>query len=219
MEGESKGAAMKIRPRTLSPGWYPGTEEETRETIAEFLRDIPEGNVRASAGVAPHAGWYFSGKVALQVFRNLASDADTVVVVGGHLHPGDGILAALEDGYETPLGPLAADLELLEGIRHKVPVEEDRYVDNTVEVQLPFVKYPHPEGRAVKPLALVAPVLGLCQCKVPASFSLPPSSVPLQPTLFASDADIPSPISRVFQSSSVGMRHPSGARPRLSPTA
>lgn len=140
---------MKIRPRTLSPGWYPGTGEETRETIERFRRDIPEAEPRGCAGVAPHAGWYFSGKIAFRVFDGLMREAETVVVVGGHLHSGDGILAAQEDGYETPLGPLPADLELLEGLRKMVPVEEDRYIDNTVEVQLPFVKYLFPGARAL----------------------------------------------------------------------
>lgn len=140
---------MKIRPRTLSPGWYPGTGEETRETIAQYLREVPERRARGVAGVAPHAGWFFSGKIALQVFRQLKSDTDTIVVVGGHLHAGDGVLSALEDGYETPLGPLAADLELLDRVRQEVPVEEDIYEDNTVEVQLPFVKYLFPDARAL----------------------------------------------------------------------
>jgi hypothetical protein len=36
----------------------------------------------------------------------------------------------------------------------------------------------HPPGSAVKPLLLVAPVFGDCQCTVPASFSFPPAFDP-----------------------------------------
>lgn len=146
---------MKIRQRALPPGWYPGTGEETRETIERYLRDIgaraaiesPEG----VAGVVPHAGWEFSGRTALEVLLHIRRPVDTIVVVGGHLSPSAGIVAALEEGYETPLGVLPADLELLGAIETspKVSFREDRSADNTVEVQLPFIKYLFPESRAL----------------------------------------------------------------------
>lgn len=140
---------MKIRPRTLPPGWYPGTELETKQTIMQYLQDIPEGSGTARAGVAPHAGWEFSGRVALEVFLNLKKDPDTIIVVGGHLHPSEGVMAAFEEGYETPLGTITADLELLERMKEEIPLKEDRYPDNTVEVQLPFVRYLFPNSRVL----------------------------------------------------------------------
>lgn len=142
---------MKIRPRRLPPGWYPSSESEARETIERYLSEIPEGGKAARAGVAPHAGWEFSGKVALEVLLHFHEPVDTIVVAGGHLSPSAGIIAAFEEAYETPLGPLPADLELLEDIIRQCPVSlrEDHQPDNTVEVQLPFIKYLFPESRSV----------------------------------------------------------------------
>lgn len=146
---------MKIRQRVLPPGWYPGTEEETRETIELYLRDFGgRAAIEASesiAGVVPHAGWEFSGRTALEVFLRLRRPVDTIVVAGGHLSPSAGILVAREDGYETPLGVLPADLKLLGAIERlsEIPFREDRSVDNTVEVQLPFIKFLFPEARAL----------------------------------------------------------------------
>lgn len=74
---------------------------------------------------------------------------DTIVIIGGHLGPADGILCAFEDSYETPFGLVPADLELLAAIRAAVPVTEDRSADNTVEVQLPFVKYLFPLAKVL----------------------------------------------------------------------
>ena len=146
---------MKIRRRVLPPGWYPGTEEETRETIERYLRELgaqtaiesPEG----IAGVVPHAGWEFSGRIALEVLLHIRGPVDTIVVVGGHLSSSAGILAAMEEGYETPLGLLPADFELLGVIERssEIPFHEDRAADNTVEVQLPLIKYLFPEARAL----------------------------------------------------------------------
>ena len=140
---------MNIRPRVLPPGWYPETRTETERTIARYLKDIPEKAGRATAGVAPHAGWEFSGRIALRVFLSLEKDADTVVIVGGHLHASEGVLAAFEDGYDTPLGALGADLGLLEEMKGEIDLGEDRYSDNTVEVQLPFVRYLFPKSQAL----------------------------------------------------------------------
>jgi len=140
---------MKIRRRTLPPGWYPEGEAATEQAIRRYLAEIPEGGNTAGAGVAPHAGWEFSGGVALKVFLNLKKDIDTMIVVGGHLSSSGGVIAAFEEGYETPLGPISADLELLEKIENKITVSEDIYPDNTVEVQLPFVRYFFPRARAL----------------------------------------------------------------------
>ena len=149
--------AVSVRPRALPAGWYPEGESQTRRQIEGFLKlagnaDIHVGRPpgqSACAGVAPHAGWEFSGRLACLVLRCLEPGIQTVVVVGGHMHPGDGVLAAFEDGYETPLGTLPADLELLACLRERVQIAEDRWQDNTVEVQLPFVRHLVPRARAL----------------------------------------------------------------------
>jgi AmmeMemoRadiSam system protein B len=145
---------MLIRSRGLPPGWYPSGRDQAGRRIAEYLRGAPEPAEQAWAAVAPHAGWEFSGRIACRALRCLPSDTETVVVVGGHLRPGDGLLAAFEQGYETPLGTIEADLELLERLRASLTIGEDRYTDNTVEIQLPFVRHLLPRARL---LALRAP--------------------------------------------------------------
>ncbi len=148
---------MKIRHRSLPAGWYPATESQTSAQIEELIKSLSkysgESEAQAvpesSAGIVPHAGWSFSGKIALQVIRRIPPDTKTIVVTGGHLAPRDKILAAFEEGYETPLGVLKADLDLLEYLKTKVSLLEDRFEDNTVEVQLPLIKYFFPETRVL----------------------------------------------------------------------
>lgn len=143
---------MGIRRRGLPAGWYPTTAEAVRRQIAAFS---VEATVSAApAGVAPHAGWSFSGAIAAAVFAALDREAQTVVVVGGHLGPRDRAVVAREDAYETPLGEIVADLELLRALESQVHLESDESADNTVEVQLPLLRAFYPEARA---LALRAP--------------------------------------------------------------
>jgi AmmeMemoRadiSam system protein B len=140
---------MRVRKRYLPPGWYPGTASETRDAIEEMAKSIPAGPSGGIAGVVPHAGWEYSGSLALEVLSRLLRTVDTIVIIGGHLGPADGILCAFDEAYETPLGPIVADLELLEHIRSILPLREDRYADNTVEIQLPFLRYLFPGARAL----------------------------------------------------------------------
>ncbi len=140
---------MSVRKRYLPPGWYPGSADQARAAIAELSPTPGPGRPPSIAGVAPHAGWEFSGRLALEVLSTLSPTLDTIVIIGGHLGPADGILCAFEDAYETPLGQISSDLELLERVRASLPVREDRHADNTVEIHLPFVKHLFPRGRAL----------------------------------------------------------------------
>ena len=137
---------MKTRKRSLPPGWYPAGAAETGNRIGEFLGRLEKLQERAVAGIVPHAGWGFSGRIALQVLQQIPDDVDTIVIIGGHLRPGDGVLAAGEDVYETPLGELKVDLELLRNLREQISIREDLNNDNTVEIQLPFLKFLYPQA-------------------------------------------------------------------------
>jgi hypothetical protein len=111
----------------------------------------PEG-APARLGIAPHAGWVYSGRLAARVFQALVPDAavELAVVMGGHLRAGDPVVAMMEGAWETPFGPLPihtgfrAELEALERLRPETPVR--CAADNSTELQLPFVRYRYPRA-------------------------------------------------------------------------
>jgi hypothetical protein len=80
---------------------------------------------------------------------SLSRSIDTIVIIGGHLGPSDGILCSLEDSFDTPLGPMEADAKLRDALLVSFPMRGDRCADNSVEVQLPFVKYLFPDARVL----------------------------------------------------------------------
>jgi AmmeMemoRadiSam system protein B len=142
---------MRLKRRYLPEGWYPSSESRTRKKIEDFLRElgpVEEAEERV-AGILPHAGWDFSGKLALDVARRMGSSHTCVAVVGGHLGSHEGIYASFEEAFETPLGVLQGNLALLRAVEETVPLIEDTLADNTVEVQLPFIKYLYPESTVV----------------------------------------------------------------------
>jgi AmmeMemoRadiSam system protein B len=138
---------MILRKPYLSGSWYPASAEE----IALFLDKSVEKSlsVRALAAAAPHAGWFYSGALAARAVFSLTGGKapDTVVVIGGHLPPGAPPLFAGEDGVSTPLGDILMDGELRDRLRKTLSGALDHYRDNTVEVQLPMVKYFFPQAK------------------------------------------------------------------------
>jgi AmmeMemoRadiSam system protein B len=132
---------MILRKRLLPPGWYPSSAGE----ITRFLAEIPGGG-GAVAAVAPHAGWFYSGKIAALAAASLGS-ADTVVVAGGHLPRGASPLFAEEDAVETPLGPMEIDGPFRDALVRDLGGAPDRYRDNTVEVEIPLVRHFFPRAK------------------------------------------------------------------------
>lgn len=144
---------MGVRQRILPAGWYPDTAAGVRREIEDFKKaaaKIDAVPAELNGGIVPHAGWYFSGRLAALVFHfvSLSSSPDVVVVFGGHLGRGPG-LVYLDEAWETPLGQASIDLELTQAVANAAGlIPEGAYAgDNTVEVQLPLVKYFFPDSR------------------------------------------------------------------------
>ena len=133
---------MNLREFSLPAGWYPRSAAEIERFLAPF--SAREG--RARAAIAPHAGWFYSGRVAAGAVSGLDRQAKTVAVLGGHLPAGSPSLFALEDAVRTPLGNMPIDAELRESLLKELNGMEDRYRDNTVEVLLPMVRFFFPQA-------------------------------------------------------------------------
>ncbi len=135
---------MKVRSRSLPTGWYPDSAVECKREIDDFLRGFTPPEGAWIGGVVPHAGWYFSGKLAARVISVLsgARSPDRVVVYGGHLGGNSTPMVYTEDVWETPMGTQALDAELAQELIAKGHAVDPGpgFTDNTVEIQLPILK-------------------------------------------------------------------------------
>ena len=140
---------MNFRESCLPPGWYPRNPDEISRFLSGF---VSAGNANdvgapARAAIAPHAGWFYSGKTAARAASSLDRKADTMVVLGGHLPEGYPPLFAMEDAVNTPFGGMRIDAELRETLYKKIKGRPDQYPDNTVEVLLPMVRFFMPNAQ------------------------------------------------------------------------
>ncbi|MFO7849767.1 MAG: AmmeMemoRadiSam system protein B [Spirochaetia bacterium] len=143
----------KRRKRVLPAGWYPESEKETIKVLEGWEKDLAhipsKAERKAVSVVVPHAGWPFSGKLAFRAMLYLIEDCDTVIIAGGHMHGGEGVVAAEEPEFETPFGPASADSAFIEELSKNIELSSDRVPDNTVEVNIPLVRYLYPKAKIV----------------------------------------------------------------------
>lgn len=158
---------MRVRPRMLPSGWYPGTRSGCESEIAHFLQGVkplPPG-ARVFGGLVPHAGWYFSGKLAARVFylNAQATQPQVVCIFGGHLGGNSPPLLVVEDAWETPYGNIPLATEFYAPLKAKTAFGEEYPGDNTIEVNLPFAAHFFPGARVLavrSPQSLKALELG-----------------------------------------------------------
>lgn len=149
---------MGLRGSDFAGSWYPGRETDCRDAIKGLSQTCvacPEEPKTGVGGIVPHAGWYYSGQIACNVIKCLAQDnkPDTCLIFGRHLHPGSRNYIMKEGQWDTPLGELELDSEvaekLVEDFPFTVETSSSYEPDNTIELQLPFIKYFFPATKIV----------------------------------------------------------------------
>jgi len=139
-----------VRKAMFAGSWYPASAAECEKEINSFLEEgqnIKLPDRRLVGGIVPHAGWYFSGSIACNVISRLRSHdtPDVIVIFGMHLHPNSQCYLMPEGAWETPFGELPVEERLAAALVKKYSFSletPDRFnQDNTIELQLPFIKY------------------------------------------------------------------------------
>jgi AmmeMemoRadiSam system protein B len=123
-----------IRNSRFSGSWYPDDKSEIESVLNDWTAGLLP-DVR-TAGIAPHAGWYYSGRTAARVVKQVCAEKELLVIIGGHLPPGGPILAAAEDRISLASGDAVNRLDLINELRNSVAIGSDNLADNTVELVL-----------------------------------------------------------------------------------
>jgi AmmeMemoRadiSam system protein B len=135
-------------------GWYPSSEGACRQAIDEYLASFsgsPEGTL---AGIVPHAGWVYSGRLAALTFAALAKvEPQVVFLFGGHMHPGQKCVCMPSGAFGTPLGPVVVHeklaSELSEHLGCVTESPNNASPDNTIELQMPIIRAVWPQAKVV----------------------------------------------------------------------
>lgn len=152
------GAAGTInREPQVAGAFYPDDPRVLKSWLAEGFAGLegedPENFDSSSKPriiISPHAGYRYSGKIALQAFAAAKDyDYERVVLIGfthQQQFPGSSVDRAAS--YETPVGSLKVDVQAAEELRRRglgYEASAHESTEHSLEVLLPFVRYLYPE--------------------------------------------------------------------------
>jgi AmmeMemoRadiSam system protein B len=139
----------EVRQAAVAGLFYPESTMELQSMVQGFLSDaaVSEPGYSPKAVIAPHAGLVYSGQVAGCAFRCFAAESDLirrVVLIGpAHRLPVRGVALPGKIAFETPLGTVPVDLELVERLSDMPEVSVDAAAhapEHCLEVELPFLQ-------------------------------------------------------------------------------
>lgn len=171
---------MSTRTMSVAGSFYPSTAAEINEMIAHFnsvIETHPEiekefSQLKGNAIIVPHAGWIYSGftaNVAYQILSNTAPK--TIIVIGPSHRVGfDGISISDLIHYQTPLGALKIDTQLVNELMDKfaLPYYPEAHHEHSTEVQMPFIKHYLPDSQVVELVyayaepSMIEPIIDYC---------------------------------------------------------
>jgi AmmeMemoRadiSam system protein B len=161
-----------MRPPAVAGQFYEGERENLIAQIENCylhrvgpgrLPRLREGKRTLRGLVCPHAGYVYSGPVAVHSYAALAEDGwpETFVVLGPN-HSGMGAAVALgTQDFETPLGVARVDRELAKRLLKDVLYEDmaAHRFEHSIEVQLPFLQHLREDVKFV-PICMMDQELG-----------------------------------------------------------
>lgn len=155
--------ASPVRAPRLAGLLYPGEPAALRAWLTSALPE-PAGRTVAGSEVIGVLCPYqpLEGRAAALVEATLrglprAEDLDVVVLLGTDHHPGRLPFAITDKGYDTPLGPLEADVELVDALERRLPwirQEELRHRE-AISLELAALGLRHIYGDACPPVLAV----------------------------------------------------------------
>jgi AmmeMemoRadiSam system protein B len=137
--------AVRTRPSLIAGQWYPGSAPGLRETVEGFFARVDQVDLPGEpvALISPHAGYTYSGQTAAYAYNSIREHHYDIVAVISPLHriPLGRFAVTNADAYETPLGNVPVDHDLVDALGEHVPISRVGYDgEHSLEIQLPFLQ-------------------------------------------------------------------------------
>lgn len=155
-------------------GFYPIHKDKLIREIEKAFLDMKRGpgalpqkglrkELEVVGGVAPHAGYSFSGACAGWFYKELAENMpsiDIAIIIGTN-HTGFGgsiTTTTYFSRWATPLGETEVDIDFLSELKRAYGSLDDDVLphmrEHSIEVQLPFLQYIYGAGFKIAPIVV-----------------------------------------------------------------
>ena len=132
-----------MRRAIVAGSFYPSDKAELIDVVRKYLVGKKED---VEGCVVPHAGYYFSGKLAGEVISKISEKKSFIILGVNHYGLGSKACFSFED-FSTPLGIAKNNKKLAKKILEKMRLlgfcevnEESHEQEHSIEVLLPFLQ-------------------------------------------------------------------------------
>lgn len=141
---QNVSAEMIVRKATVAGQFYPAGATELRKEVLSYMTGKKSSMKSPRLMISPHAGFVFSGPVAGKGFATLNKETRRIFLIGPSHHVWfKGISIPEVTHYQTPLGMVGLDLDIVEKLRKSSFVCSAKGAhepEHCLEVQLPFLQ-------------------------------------------------------------------------------
>ncbi len=165
---------MTIRHSAVAGTFYPSSKDSLVKAIEESflhqqgpqkmpsLEREPFNSNATPFYMVPHAGYIFSGPIAAWSYFDLSQykTPETIIIIGPNHYGLGPDIATIDklDEWQTPLGSIEVDVDLIEQIRdingNLKRNDVSHKKEHSIEVQLPFLQYIFSEEFKILPITM-----------------------------------------------------------------
>jgi len=144
-----------VRQAAVAGMFYPASAQEQKKMLDAMLEKSPncQPPVEASAVLVPHAGWIYSGQLAMDVLCQVRIPETVVIFCPKHRGVGSRWAVAPQQYWDFGGGQLENNTELVEEVIHGIPGfrgdEVSHRQEHAIEVLLPLIARLAPQTRVV----------------------------------------------------------------------
>ncbi|MCF7887568.1 MAG: AmmeMemoRadiSam system protein B [Candidatus Omnitrophica bacterium] len=133
------------RKAIVSGQFYPGKKEGLDTLIKKLNPKKVQSHCRAKGVIVPHAGYPFSGKVAIATISKIAAPKNIVMLGVNHTGLGKKFSLSEAEFWQTPYGKIKVNHFLGEKILNSGSfIQKDSFAhkaEHSLEVELPILQY------------------------------------------------------------------------------
>lgn len=134
-----------LREPVVSGQFYPSTQSLIEKQIRSFLPEPAQKKSKALAVVVPHAGYIYSGEVAVNVIANIEIPERVILIGPNHTGIGPKVSIMPDGTWKTPMGNVEIDEHLAGSIIKNSKLfsgdQSAHSFEHSLEVELPILQY------------------------------------------------------------------------------
>lgn len=148
LDTQKETAPPKVYKSLIAGQWYDASPSKLRQQISEMFNKADIEPIENVIGlILPHAGYMYSGLTACKGIKATEKSLYSKIIILGTSHraPLENIISVPSvDFYETPLGQIPIDLEIIQELKKfpyfkEVPLAQQG--EHSVEIELPLLQY------------------------------------------------------------------------------